>query len=103
MSPTYEGFGVDTDALVAIGPPAVPYILPYLEREDTKGSDWIVVSPAVFGFLTRIGVRYRADLGGILDHIIIPKFQEIAADENNERYHYLTVRDAKEALAVLGQ
>ena len=89
------------DTLEAIGPPAVPYILPYLQREDTKGSDWIYVSFAVFDPLNRIGVRHRADLGGILDHIIIPKLEEIAADENNERYHYVTVRDAKESLSLL--
>lgn len=89
------------DTLEAIGPPAVPYILPYLQREDTKGSDWIYVSFAVFDPLNRIGVRHRDDLGGILDHIIIPKLEEIAADENNERYHYVTVRDAKESLSLL--
>ena len=91
------------DTLEAIGPPAVPYILPYLEREDTMGTDWIQVSFAVFDPLIRIGVRYREDLGGILDHIIIAKFQEIAADENNERYGPTTVRRAREALSVLVQ
>ena len=95
------GWGVMEDALEAIGPPAVPYILPYLEREDTKGSDWIVVSYEVFDSLTHIGVRYRADLGGIVDHIIIPKFQEIAADEDNERYDNASVVLAKEALERL--
>ena len=86
------------DTLEVIGPPAVPYILPYLEREETYGSDWIVINLPVFDSLSRIGVRYRDDLGGILDHIIIPKFKEIAADEDNERYGRSTVIDAREAL-----
>ena len=103
LSPTYEGFTADSDVLVEIGPPAVPYILPYLEREDTMGSDWIVVKGGVFDSLSRIGERYRDDLGGILDHIIIPKFEVIAADENNERYHKVSVISAREALSRLGQ
>ena len=103
LSPTYEGFTADSDVLVEIGPPAVPYILPYLEREDTMGSDWIVVKGGVFDSLSRIGERYRADLGGILAHIIIPKFEVIAADENNERYHKVSVISAREALSRLGR
>ena len=91
------------DTLEEIGPPAVPYILSYLQREVTYGSDWIVVSMPVFDSLSRIGVRYRADLGGILDHIIIPKFEEIAADEDHERYSKVTVMDAREALSRLGR
>lgn len=102
MSSTYEGFTVDSDALVEIGPPTVPYILPYLLTEDTYGPKrWIDVDLAVFDPLSRIGVRYRADLGGIVDHIIIPKFQEIAADEDNERYNNASVVLAKEALERL--
>ena len=90
---------VDIDnALEEIGPPAVPYILPYLEREDTKGSDWIYINCEVFNSLTLIGVQYRDDLGGIIDHIIIPKLKEIAADEESERYYHITVSDAQEAL-----
>ncbi|RKU12712.1 hypothetical protein C6501_10540 [Candidatus Poribacteria bacterium] len=93
------GWVVMDDALAEIGPPAVPHILPYLERADTKGSDWIYINWEVFDSLTRIGKRYRDDLGGIVDHIIIPKFKEIAADENNERYGRSTVIRARKALA----
>ena len=59
LSPTYEGYTGGTEALVAIGPPAVPYVLPYLEMEDTMGSDWIVVKGGVFDSLSRIGELYR--------------------------------------------
>ena len=92
------------DTLEAIGPPAVPYILPYLLTEDTYGPKrWVDVGLAVFDPLSRISVRYRSDLGGILDHIIIPKLQEIAADENNERYNNASVVLAREALSRLGR
>ena len=101
---TCEGYiGGSTDALVEIGPPAVPYILPYLLTEDKKGERLILVRLSVVRSLSRIGVRYRADLGGILDHIIIPKLEEIAADENNERYEKASVIYARDALSVLGR
>ena len=91
------------DALVEIGPPAVPYILPYLERGITEAGRFIYIRLAVFRSLSGIGVRYRDDLGGIVDHIIIPKFQEIAADENNERYANASVIHARKALSRLVQ
>ena len=101
LSPTYEGLTADSDVLVEIGPPAVPYILPYLLTEDKKGETWIPVRWGVFESLSRISELYRDDLGGIVDHIIIPKFQEIAADKNNERYYHATVSDAHKALSRL--
>ena len=100
MSDGDIGGKVITDALVAIGPPAVPYILPYLERENTGETDTISIL-AVFDPLALIGVRYRSDLGGILDHIIIPKFKEVAADEDSERYRRSSVVEAREALEKL--
>ncbi len=89
------------DALEEIGPPAVPYILPYLERENRGETQWIYIDWEVFDSLTRIGVRYRDDLGSIVQHIIIPKFEEIAADKESERYHPGAVNDAREALIRL--
>ena len=86
---------VMTDALGVIGPPAVPYILPYLEKGVAEGG---TMSIAIFYALIDIGKRYRGDLGGIVDHIIIPKLEVIAADEKYERYGSGTVMDAQEAL-----
>ena len=86
------------DALDEIGPPAVPYILPYLEKGVVQGG---YIRLAVFESLGRIGARYRDDLGGIVDHIIIPKLKVIAADEDNERYDSGSVIDARGALARL--
>lgn len=83
------------DALEVIGPPAVPYILPYLEKGVAEGG---YIRIAVFESLGLIGARYRADLGGIVDHIIIPKLAVIVADEDNKFYEHATVVFAQEAL-----
>ncbi len=87
-----------TDALEEIGPPALPYILPYLEKFVAEGG---TTSIGMFDALGRIGARYRDDLGGIVDYIIIPKLKVIAADEDNERYDSGSVIDARGALARL--
>ena len=86
------------NALVAIGPPAVPYILPYLERGFREG---VAVHAAVFQTLTRIAIEYPSDLGGITEHIILPKIARIAADTDFERHDSGTVYFAKKALAQL--
>ena len=87
-----------TDALEEIGPPAMPYILPYLEKFVVQGG---TTSIGMFDTLGRIGARYRDDLGGIVDHIIIPKLEVIAADKDNERYDSGSVIDARAALEQL--
>ena len=82
------------DALVEIGPPAVPYVLPYLLHEDHK----LVGAPA--HILGRIAADYRSDLGGIVEHIIIPRLKVIAADEFGHFSAY-SVEWAEAALARL--
>lgn len=86
------------DALEEIGPPAVPYVLPYLERFVAEGG---ITSVGMFYALGGIGARYGDDLGGILDHIIIPKLKVIAADEDNERYDSVCVIVARSVLSEL--
>ncbi len=86
------------EGLENIGPPAVPYILPYLEKGVREGGR---IRLAVFESLERIGVRYRSDLGGIVDHIIIPKLELIVADEGNVLYDHATFIDAKYTLEQL--
>ena len=85
------------EMLVKIGPPAVPYILPYLRKE---GNVW---SGMAAQFLARIAVAHRTDLGIIVDYLIIPKIAAIAADEQFQRYGSGTVIDARKALAMLQQ
>ena len=88
------------DALVVVGPPAVPYILPYFEKGVAEGG---YIRGAIFTILGRIGERYRTDLGGIVDHLIIPKLEVIAADEDAEIYDTPAQRRANEALSMLGR
>ena len=94
------------DALVELGPPAVPYILPYLDKGIAEGG---YINLAVFDSLGRIGERYQGDLGGIVDHIIIPKLEVIAAEDHDEDFDEkyerfsASVMDAREALAKLRQ
>ena len=98
MCDGYIGGKIMTDALVEIGPPAVPYILPYLEEGLVQGG---TISIGVFRALGRIGAEHRRDLGGIVEHIIIPKIAVIAADSDFERFGSGTVIDAREALSML--
>ncbi len=86
------------DALDEIGPPAVPHILPYLEKGIAEGG---YITLAVFESLGRISARYRSDLGGIVNHIIIPKLEVIIADEDFERFGATTIRYARETLDLL--
>ena len=88
------------NGLDAIGPPAVPYILPYLEKDVTEGGR---IDLSVFTSLGRIGAAHRGDLGGIVEHIIIPKLEVIAADKDKARYTHATVLVASETLSVLGR
>ncbi len=82
------------DAIVEIGPPSVPYTLPYL-RED-----YVSAGRAV-RILGRIGVAHRGDLGGIVEHIIIPKLTAIAADSDFESFIPYAVLQAREELERL--
>ena len=80
--------------LVEIGVPAVPYLIPYMlnmERMPALRSYSIMV-------LGRIAERHRADLGGIVDHILIPRLEAILAQEKPD---YFEAKDAREALARL--
>ncbi len=86
---------VMVDTLEEIGPPAVPYLLTYLEKDMTQGLD---MSTGMYDALGRIGARYQDDLDGIVDHIIIPKLEVIIADEDFEHFGATTIRYAREAL-----
>ena len=86
------------DALEQIGPPAMPYILHYLEKGVAEGG---TMSTVIFEALADISLRYRSDLGGIVDHIIIPKLEVIATDDTFKHYGSGTVLDAQAALAKL--
>ncbi len=92
------GGKIMTNALIEIGPPAVPYILPYLEKVVTQGG---YARSVVFRSLASIAAAHRDDLGGIVEHILIPNITTIAADEHFERFSSGSVIDAQAALAQL--
>ncbi len=80
------------DALAEIGPPAVPLLLNYL-FDDTLGVPSRPVSA-----LGKLAVKHREKIPGIVDHIIIPKLEELVTDY---RHQYVVRYFAKEALANL--
>ena len=105
MCDGYIGGRPMTDALEEIGPPAMPYLLLYLEKDIAQEKEIMVAG--MYDALGRIGARYRADLGGIVDHIIIPKLEVVAADDHDEDFDEKYARFsasvifAREALARL--
>lgn len=62
------------DALIAMGPAAVPALVDRLN--DTSG-DIPLATP--LDLLPQIVAAYRSELGGIVEHIIIPKIEAVAA------------------------
>ena len=65
------GWGI-VRALVEIGVPAVPYLIPYIDPPY----DVYVKNPAEAAIaLGRIGAQHREELGGVVEHIIIPKLE----------------------------
>ena len=73
------------DALIAMGPPSVPYLIPYLDlREgDEHYTRGVFTAAWVLG---PVGARHRKDLDGIIEHIILPKLERIlAADPRDMR------------------
>lgn len=81
------------EALVAMGPSTVPYLIPYLDealkaKEDSMG---LYVAADVF---SQIGAQHRADLNGIIEHIILPKFAQLLANESLSPYGKERVKEA---------
>ncbi len=59
------------DFFINMGPPVIPYLLPYLE-ENRGAAD-------ASGFLAIIGKEHREELDGIVEYIILPKLEQILA------------------------
>ena len=78
-----------SDALVAMGPAAVPGLIVRLEDISSDSS---LLRP--MKLLDLIIAEHRADLGGIVEHIIIPKLAAIAA--SNSPYSNVALRRVAE-------
>ena len=68
------------EALVAMGPPTVPYLIPYLDEAleaKTYPSQGLLSSLRI---LRKIGHRRWADLDGVTEHIILPRLEQMLAE-----------------------
>ena len=75
--------------LVEMGVPAVPYLIPYMldmERSPLSRSKALEI-------LCQIGERHRADLDGIVEHIIIPRLEAILAQEKPDYFEGMDERE----------
>ncbi len=80
------------DTLVAMGPASVPALI---ARLDDLSDDSALSVP--LELLVPIVAEHRTALGGIVEHIIIPKLEAIAASTNTYRYY------AEQTIAELQQ
>ena len=73
-----------TETLIALGPPVVPYLIPYLDRAlEAKTEENLIVLRGLLSSLhtlTEIGHRRWADLDGVTEHIILPRLEQMLAE-----------------------
>ena len=62
------------EALVAMGPPTAPYLIPYLDEalEAKRNTMGVFTAALVLG---QIGAQHREELDGIIEHIVLPKLE----------------------------
>ena len=94
-----------TQALIAMGPPVIPHLIPYLDSMgESEASTLFTDNAGTVGMhiavkvLSQIGMQYRADLDGIVEHIILPKLEELHA---NDAIMYPIAVGIKQAVARL--
>ena len=73
-----------TETLIALGPPIVPHLIPYLDRAlEAKTEENPIVLRGLLSSLhtlTEIGHRRWADLDGVTEHIILPRLVQMLAE-----------------------
>ena len=86
--------------LVAMGIASVPALIDRLDDTPDKA---LLYTP--IRLLPRIVAEHRLELGGIVEHIIIPKLQRLVMFEGDPTNGYITSNkfDANKALAELQQ
>ena len=82
------------EALVKIGPPAVPLLIPYLD--DSNGMVWVAVD-----ILSRIGEKHGNELGGAVEYIIIPKLKQLLTVDDSNKVAFFVKDDIRKALVRL--
>ena len=97
-----EGFGLSNEAVIPIGPPLVPALIPLLEANTRFEGRLMSV-----GILGILGEKHRHELGGAVEHILLPKLEQLAisdpspiiqrrAHEAISRFSYLPQDNAAE-------
>ena len=87
-----EGFGINNAAVVPIGPPLVPPLLPLLDAN--RRSTARMKSVKLLGIL---GETHRHELGGAVEYIILPKLEQMATSDPSE----VVQKNARKAIARL--
>ena len=68
-----EGFGLSNEDVIPIGPPLVPPLIPLLDANTSF--EGRLMSVDILGILAE---KHRHELGGAVEHIILPKFEQMA-------------------------
>jgi hypothetical protein len=80
------------EALIAIGPPSIPSLISLLDAKTRLMARWSGAK-----LLGIIGSEHRQELGGAVEHIILPKLEQIATSDPDGDVR----RVASEAIARL--
>ena len=87
-----EGFGLSNEDVVPIGPPLVPPLIPLLDVNTPAEGRLMSVD-----ILSILSEKHRHELGGAVEHVILPKLEQIAMSDPEP----LIQRYAREAVARL--
>ena len=95
------GYRIVNKTLVAMGPPVVPYLIPYLDEALKAREDYGYKQvDHTIEFLFQICTQHRAELDGVVEYIVLPKFKQLLAEGFLDDYHE---RRVKEAVADLNR
>lgn len=87
-----EGFGLRNGDVIRIGPPLVPPLIPLLDANTRFAGR--LKSVKILGLLDE---KHRHELGGAVEHIILPKLEQMATADPSP----VVQRRAREAVARL--
>ena len=76
------------EALIAMGIPVVPYLVAYLDEtlKAREGYDYASMSGHV-GLLSYLCRQHRAELDSIVEHIVLPKLEQLLSAGFLDDYH----------------
>lgn len=87
-----EGFGLSVETVAPIGPPLVPELIPLLDANTRFAGR--LISVILLGIL---GEKHRHELGGAVEHIILPKLERMVTADPSP----VVQKRAREAIARL--